>query len=267
MGAALTREQELRQAVKGARLPPRDFKIFTVLLDRADWGTAEIPGRFQPRSLDALAALCEMSRATLCRGLAHLEQEGWVKRGRTARGRACPTGYTLALGGRCECARPGRPSKQETVSPFPETVSGIPPKLSHQRGLNSLRNSDKSAGQAPVSAGGHLGGEMGGTAVENHSEPVCGLCGAPVSALRRAQTAARGAVVCVRCEAADSPPVPVLPAPAGEPEPVCGKCGAPVSPLDLALGLGCARCEEAGPPGGGLPRSQGDAPQREGRRE
>ena len=192
MGAALTRERELRKAVRQARLPPRDFKIFTVLLDRADFGTAEIPGRFQPRSLEAFAGLCEMSKATLCRGLAHLVAEGWVKRGRTPGGRGCSTWYMLALGGRCYCSRPGRPTTRETVSPFPaETVSEIHPKLSHQRDLNSLGISDESAGQASVSAEGRgEGGEVRGTEPETVTDPWgpalagcatprCRRCGAP----------------------------------------------------------------------------------------
>ena len=206
MGAVLTRERELRKAVKQARLPPRDFKIFTVLLDRADFQTAEIPGRFQPKSLEALAGLCEMSKATLCRGLAHLEEERWLVRDRLAGGRGCSTRYTLALGDRCYCSRPGRPRKRETVSSFPaETVSEIGPELSHQRDLNSLRNSDEPAGQSPVSAEGLRdvgGGKVRGSQPEPDADiwgPVCQVCGAPVSALRRAQTLARG-VLCGRCE-------------------------------------------------------------------
>jgi hypothetical protein len=206
VGAVLTRERELRKAVKQARLPPRDFKIFTVLLDRADFNTAEIPGRFQPKSLEALAGLCEMSKPTLCRGLAHLEVEGWLKRDRPAGGRGHSTRYTLALGDRCYCSGPGRPRKRKTVSPFPaETVSEIGPELSHQRDLNSLRITDKPAGQAPVSAEGRGdGGRMRGSQPETDADvwgPVCQVCGAPVSALRRAQMMRRGAaVLCGRCE-------------------------------------------------------------------
>ena len=214
-----TREQELRTAVKQARLPPRDFKIFTVLLDRADFGTAEIPGRFQPKSLEAFAGLCEMSTATLCRGLDHLEVEGWIERARTAGGRGCSTSYTLTLGGRCWCSGPGRPKtppgKPETLSGLPsETLSEYPLKPSQNMRLNPLRNSNEPAGQAPVSAEGLvMGGEMGGPERERgeelmegqDQEPVCGVCGAPVSPLRQAQTLRRG-VVCVRCEGGGGPP-------------------------------------------------------------
>jgi predicted SprT family Zn-dependent metalloprotease len=94
---------------------------------------------------------------------------------------------------------------------------------------------------------------------------VCETCGAPVSPLRRAQTAARGAVICGPCEAAASPPVPVLPAPVDDREPVCERCGFPVShsrrAQTLARGAGviCGPCEAALP---GL----GGAAAREGRR-
>jgi hypothetical protein len=238
----VSREQDLRKAVRKARLPARDFKIFTVLLDMADWGTAELPGRWQPKSLEHLADLCEMPRSTLCRGLAHLGAEGWVKRA-SGGGRGHANSYTLALGERCWCSRPGRPRK-------PETVSEYRPKPSQNKHINRPIFTEEPAGQAPVSAGGHLGGERGASAVQYHGEPACEVCGHPVSHARRAQTMRRGAVVCVPCEAADPPEAPGPPAPA-EAEPTCPKCGAPESPLDSALGLPC-QCEETGPPGGSI---------------
>jgi hypothetical protein len=69
--------------------------------------------------------------------------------------------------------------------------------------------------------------------------PACESCGAAVSPLRRAQTAARGAVVCVRCEAGKT---------------VCEGCGAPVPELDRALGVPCGQCGGSGvpPPGGSI---------------
>jgi hypothetical protein len=279
VSAPLTRERELRKAVRQARLPPRDFKIFTVLLDRADFKTAEIPGRFQPKSLDALAGLCEMSMATLCRGLAHLEAEGWLKRGRSAGGRGCPTWYTLTLGGRCYCSGPGRPRKRKTLSQFPaETVSEIRPKLSHQRELNRLRNSDKPARQAPVSAEGNAaGGRVGGSASEKEPAwgahpwaPACQKCGGPVSEL----DAALG-LECGRCKAAGKRPRPGdWPAgepggPAAAPGPVPGRvlcpvCGIRMDPVLPREGYRAHPwCEEAG----GLPRSKGSARPREGRRQ
>lgn len=199
----MSRERELRNAIKNAGLPDRDYRIFRDLLDTADFRTAEIPGRFQPKSLEALARLCEKPVATLCRALNHLEAHGWVKRGRTVGGRGRSTAYTLAVGEPCHCPRPGRPRKPETLSQFPEppgeavaaaaleTLSPMRAKPSHQREPNPLRINDKPAVQGPVSAGGHRGegegtrpGELGPCATCRvptirygpRGRPLCDAC-------------------------------------------------------------------------------------------
>ena len=103
----MTREQELSAAIETAVLPSRDYRIFSALLrQRAEWKTAAIAARFQPRGLAELAALAKMSKATLCRGLEHLASHGWIARERAAtRGRGHRTTYQLNAGMDCDCLK------------------------------------------------------------------------------------------------------------------------------------------------------------------
>ena len=110
----MTREQELSAAIEEAALPTRDYRIFSALLrQRAEWKTATIPAKFQPRGLADLARLAKMSKANLCRGLDHLESHGWIQRNRADKhGRGHRTTYQLTAGMSCDCLKP----KQEPMT-------------------------------------------------------------------------------------------------------------------------------------------------------
>ena len=120
----MSREQELRKAVKQARLLPRDFRTFVHLLDKADWQTAIIPDSYQPRSTRILAGECETSLHTMMRSLAHLESHGWLARTRDASGRGYRTTYALLLGSVCECQKPGRPKRVNSGTLPPDLQKG-----------------------------------------------------------------------------------------------------------------------------------------------
>jgi hypothetical protein len=140
----LTREQELRAAISKAFLPPRDYRIFMALFDRAEWGTAAIRDRFQPRSLKELAEWSRMSLANVKRGVGHLGRHGWIERHRHVSengigGRGHPTRYVLSNGQDCDC----KPAQSEPVSS--RKAAQIEPR-------NRLRTCDVSAGQPPVPA-------------------------------------------------------------------------------------------------------------------
>lgn len=109
----MTREQELSQAIEKASVPASDYRLYSALLHRADWKTAVIPVRFQPRSLVELADLSKLSVATVKRTLGHLQRHGWILRDRHLTdkgigGRGHPTRYRLDLGADCDCV-PDRP--------------------------------------------------------------------------------------------------------------------------------------------------------------
>jgi predicted transcriptional regulator len=107
----LDREHELRKGIRAATsLPSRDFRIYSALLDRADWKSAVIPNRFQPRNIDALAREAGMSARSVNRSLDHLALHGWVARTiGTAPGRhGRAVAYALSLGEACSC-KPARP--------------------------------------------------------------------------------------------------------------------------------------------------------------
>ena len=108
-----TREKELSQAIEKAAVPIADYRVYRALMGRADWNTAVIPVRFQPRSLAELAELSKLSVATVKRTLRHLQRHGWIERHRYITdkgigGRGHPTRYRLDVGTDCDCA-PERP--------------------------------------------------------------------------------------------------------------------------------------------------------------
>jgi hypothetical protein len=141
----LTREQELRATIEKAQLPARDYRIYMALFARAEWVTAKILDRFQPRSLDELAAWSRMSRSNVAGGLNHLTRHGWLLRHRniTAKGiggRGHGTKYELVVGKDCDCSKASRS----------KTVPADKP--SRNREINRPETCDVSAGQGPVPA-------------------------------------------------------------------------------------------------------------------
>lgn len=105
----ITREMELKAAILAAKLTSSDFRVYMTLLSIAEFKTAEIPDKFQPRSLVKLAEKCRVSYRTLCYSLSHLQMHGWLERDRdisengTIGGRGHATRYGLLLGQDCDC--------------------------------------------------------------------------------------------------------------------------------------------------------------------
>ena len=174
---SMTREQELSAAIEEAVLPPRDYRIFSALLrQRAEWKTAIITAKFQPRGLADLAGLAKMSKANLCRGLEHLESHGWIMRTRAdKRGRGHRTTYQLAKGMSCECleqrpeaasdadrarryrerkraSAPGRKMSQAAVTQEAVSVSEPRDEVSQDDVTKCLTSRDEIPGQGQFSA-------------------------------------------------------------------------------------------------------------------
>jgi hypothetical protein len=104
------REQKLRDAIHtAAGFTLADRWLFTTFLWIADFGTANLPPRFQPRSAADLAKRSHMSARQVKYSLSHLEQHGWIVRTRFTEtagapgGRSHPTHYTLLQGADCDC--------------------------------------------------------------------------------------------------------------------------------------------------------------------
>jgi len=138
----LTREQELWDAILGAEVTPSDFRVYVTLLKMADFGTAEIPDRFQPRSLVKLAERCHISLAGVKRSVGHLQRHGWLERHRNLTpsgigGRGHPTRYKLLAGRDCDC------QKQAHSEPVPVEKEAQP------EPINRLTTPVVSAGQEP----------------------------------------------------------------------------------------------------------------------
>jgi len=149
----MTREAELKAAIVDANLPPRDFKVFMVLMKKATWVTAEIKPQFQPRRLGELAAWCRMSEANVKRALNHLERHGWVVRHRHVTrkgtgGRSRPTSYQLEHGRDCDCPKRAQDEPDKGVQDEP--VSGH--KGAQDEPRKGLKRGEETAVQTPVPA-------------------------------------------------------------------------------------------------------------------
>jgi hypothetical protein len=137
-----TREQELWAAILAAEVTPSDFRVYVTLLKIADFGTAEIPARFQPRSLVKLAEMCHISLAGTKRSVGHLQRHGWLERHRNISekgigGRGHPTQYKLLKGHDCDCqkqaqAEPVPGSKQAQAEPINRLTGDRVPAGQHQ---------------------------------------------------------------------------------------------------------------------------------------
>ena len=157
-----TREQQLRRAIQLAGLPDGEVRLFVVLLDCAQFGTAAMLPEFAP-SVSKLMTHNGKSRATVFRRLAHLERHGWlVPPPRSARGRNARIVRVLQVGERCECPPRGgnRRRPLSATEPTPaERVSSSQPTESHLDERKSLTLKDVSAGQRQDSGYGAVTGE------------------------------------------------------------------------------------------------------------
>jgi hypothetical protein len=144
----LTREEELWAAIMKADITPSDFRVYVTLLKKANFGTAEIPPAFQPRSLERLAAWSFVSLASVKRSVGHLQRHGWLERDRhiTAAGiggRGHPTHYRLLTGRGCDCQKAAQcePVRRKKVAQ-PDTVKGpiTPPVTAGQTPVSDERD-------------------------------------------------------------------------------------------------------------------------------
>lgn len=157
-----TREQELRRAIQRSGLPDGEVRLFGVLVDSAAFNTAVMTSKFAP-TVAKLEELCNKSRSTVFRRLAHLERHGWlVRTGRQLRGPNARVVRVLQVGERCECppqGRPRRPKDKSRPVPTPERVTSLDLRESRLCSEESLMFSDVSADQKAKSNYGAPTGE------------------------------------------------------------------------------------------------------------
>jgi hypothetical protein len=109
---ARTRWHQLADAVGASNLRASDKSVFRYLLDKADFGTAELPPGFTPNQAK-IARQTSISRRQVTYAIDHLRRHGWVTTsGTTAPGRTL--GYSLGLGAECDCT--GRVHDHRTVA-------------------------------------------------------------------------------------------------------------------------------------------------------
>ena len=177
------REHELRTAIEQARLPGRDYRIFMALFTRAEWKTAVIPNRFQPRSAAELAQWCGLSQATTLRGLTGLEHHGWIQRTRTpGGGRGHGTTYQPTAGRDYPASTRSEPATgAERTRKWRQRLRQIDvtpgPDLRQIDVTDYVTKRHTSAGQAPVSA---KEGRDEGEVVEDTSLTACRVCLTPM---------------------------------------------------------------------------------------
>lgn len=73
----ITHEQQLRRGIHQSGLPDGEVRLFMILLDKAEFGSAIMAPKFAP-TVAKLEELCCKSRSTVFRRLAHLERHGWL---------------------------------------------------------------------------------------------------------------------------------------------------------------------------------------------
>ena len=148
-----TNEQRLRDAIHTATgLTLADRWVFDTLLWMADYGTAFLPDRFQPRSLAQLAGKSFVSARQVKYSLSHLQRHGWLERHRVISetgigGRGNRTRYVLCAGRSCDC-------KGGTQCTVPAGKQGS------QCTGNRAESPHVAAGQAPDAAGRAVAGEV-----------------------------------------------------------------------------------------------------------
>lgn len=164
----VTPEQRLRRGIHESGLPDGEVRLFTILLDKAEFKSAIMRVRFAP-TVAELMRLCDKSRATIYRRLDHLERHRWAVLPPNAGRRSAKVVRVLQLGERCECPRHGGDRRKPTVSeptttpePTPETVSSWQQGESHLGTETSLILKPVSAGQsANPRYGASMGEELG----------------------------------------------------------------------------------------------------------
>jgi hypothetical protein len=163
-----TRERELQDAIAQSGHRPATRCVFRALLDRADFGTANIPPRFQPRSLDEVARWSGFSRATVKRQLDVLEEFGWVERKRGGHGRGDSTSYCL-LEGR-PLVKPQAVSGAERIRRWRERKAAQKRVTSgSETRYEEAQKKSQVPGQDTFSDGGHLGGRDGGVTASSRT--------------------------------------------------------------------------------------------------
>jgi hypothetical protein len=101
MSAPKDRWHQLADAVLDSNLPVSDKSVFRFLLDKADYGTAELPARYTP-TRKTIARKTSLSFSQAGYSTRHLQRHGWlVVEGRAGPGH--PLNYTLAVGAGCDC--------------------------------------------------------------------------------------------------------------------------------------------------------------------
>lgn len=177
-----TREQQLRRGIHSSGLPDGEVRVFMILLDKAEFGSAIMQPKFAP-TVAELVKLCCRSRATVFRRLAHLERHGWVMPLDSGRGPNAKIIRHLQVGERCECPPHGgnrrgradgaptptfgerrsnmKPSAPEREQPTPTLETGSPwyGSESHLGADNGFILKSVSAGQPANSDYGAVAGK------------------------------------------------------------------------------------------------------------
>lgn len=146
----MNRAEQLKRAIRNARLPASRVVLYDTITDRADWLTGHLPDQHQPRSVDELARWAGLPRSVTMAALAELEAFGWIRRDKPAiLRRGLATTYQPAEGR----ARPPRPA------PAPGSVrtrrwrhrkTADQPQRDEKPGLIVTKNLDPKSVQQPV---------------------------------------------------------------------------------------------------------------------
>lgn len=119
----MTTRWEVEKAVCWSNLEPSARLIVLALLTKADNDTAVVKPEHAP-SLTTLAAMTGLSRSTVADWLNGLEDAGWIKRHRPAKGGRSRTSYTLLAGSPTAKKRPRTASASGGDAPASGSPTG-----------------------------------------------------------------------------------------------------------------------------------------------
>jgi hypothetical protein len=167
------RWHQLADAIQASNLPASDKSVYRYLLDRADYGTVEMPAKFAPKQA-VIARKTSHSLRQVRYAIRHLERHEWL----TAAGRTGPgksRRYTLSAGTGCNCAgrvhvpgtaATGNPERRQPDSQAAATIDN----------RTAATNGGNAAAQTPVPTERQREGRVGRKPEREPGPVLCLVC-------------------------------------------------------------------------------------------
>lgn len=149
------RWHQLANAIQNSNLPASDKSVFRLLLDKADYVTADLPAMYTPTQ-QRIGRLTSHSLRQVKYALEHLERHGWVATGRSLEDKR-RTAYTLNAGRACDCPGRRHVAVQSATSGQSATSSATEEKVQRRTSARITENGAANVANVADLAGGTQG--------------------------------------------------------------------------------------------------------------